>query len=153
MPDNIVATTLAIPDSPPLQPAHGDPATWVLGSAAGVIASAFFWVRRRLSRDKTEMLKDRAEEGVIAQLRDLVIKVQEERDRAHADAREAWARRTADAELIAAYRAENEYLKRDVQRLSEEVHELQESVAILRSALTRITGAPPAPPVLSLPSA
>lgn len=140
MQDNIVATTQASPAPPPLHGAitNTDPLSVALGAIGGALA-IFVSFRRRLSRDNTEVAKDRAETNLVQTLR-------EERDKAMADAREAWDRRTKDAQAIAKLTTENEYLKRDMQRLEGEVQELKESIEILRNAYTRLAGAPPAPP-------
>lgn len=147
MADKLTALTQALPDPLPLQGGghYEGPLSWVISGVGGLILASI-WFRRRMSRDGAEIAKDRAETNIVEVLR-------QERDKAMGDAREAWARRTADAEQIAALRSENEFLKRDINRLSEELEELKESVAILRHALSRISGTPPAPPVLSIPSA
>lgn len=132
MPEKIVATTLSIPEPPPLQGVghYSEQASWVL-YAIGAVIAGFFWFRRKTSRDSTEITKDRAEENLVKTLAT-------ERDKAMADAREAWARRTQDAEQIARLYLENEYLKRDVATLTQRVGELQTSLDAVMHALSTI---------------
>lgn len=91
-------------------PAVGDGSAGWLVSVALVLAGGFMWLRRRVSRDNTEIVKDRAE-GTMLQI------ALHERDKAMADAREAWKQRTSDAQEIAGLRAKNNYLEEEVTRL------------------------------------
>ena len=80
--------------------------------------------------------KDKAETNLIAVLT-------AERDRAMNEAREAWARRTQDAEEIAGLKAQNKYLERDVQALREQVAGLQQQLETVTAALHALRPAVP----------
>ncbi|MCA0214665.1 MAG: hypothetical protein LCH79_15995 [Proteobacteria bacterium] len=126
-----IVTTIAVPPASPLPaPPHGDQISWIIGAAASFIAT-LLWLRRKTSRDSTEIAKDRAEENLIGTLR-------AERDRAMAAAAEAWDRRTKDAEEIAGLSAKNAYLEREVARLSTEMTQLQMRLAQVTDALARL---------------
>lgn len=73
-------------------------------TAVFTLIAGLMWVRRKMSSDSLESKKDRTE----SQLLEIVIK---ERNAAMDDAREAWARRAADAELIGKLSAEVEGLR------------------------------------------
>lgn len=75
-----------------------------ISSALFMLAYGLMWLRRRLSHDGVEIKKEKSE----AQLMDIVIK---ERNSAMDDAREAWAKRASDAELIGKLTANVEGLK------------------------------------------
>lgn len=130
--EKIVATTLSVPEPHPPQgmSQYDGPISWVISAAGGLLAASF-WFRRRMSRDTTEIVKDRAEANLVQTLR-------EERDRAMNEARDAWARRTTDAQRIAGLEAENRYLKQDVDRLSGLVNEMQLRLDMVTSALVSI---------------
>lgn len=115
MPDKLVATTQALPDPIPLigQGHYSDQVSYVLWGA-GVALAGFFWVRRKFSSDNTAIAKDAAEKSLVQVLR-------EERDKAMAEAREAWARRTQDAERIASLESENKFLKRDIEVVKQQL--------------------------------
>lgn len=132
MPEKLVATTLAMPEPPPLHgtSAYDGPVSWVI-SAAGAVIAAVFWLRRKAHRDNTEITKDKAESNLV---RTLI----EERDRAMNEAREAWARRTKDAEQIATLHAENGHLKQDMERLERRFHDLQLRFDMVLSAINAI---------------
>ena len=131
MPDNkLVATTLAIPDVPPLQGInHYEGPLWWTISAVGAVLAGFFWFRRKVSYDNKEIAKDGAESSIIKTLI-------EERDKAMKDAREAWARRTFDAQRIASLEMENGFLKRDIASLTAQVGELKRTVDLVMNAIT-----------------
>ena len=83
-------------------------ATAAIGAAGGAVA-----LRRRLSRDRTEMTKDRVESEFVT----LLLK---ERDEALASAREAWRVRQVDAESIARLTSQNLYQQQEIERLKSE---------------------------------
>jgi seryl-tRNA synthetase len=91
---------------------QGDPQGWIgaLVGAAGALIGAVTLLRRRLSRDNTEVVKDRAEADIVARL---VI----ERDAAITEAQRVREQRTSDAQTIARLVAENEAQAREVIRL------------------------------------
>lgn len=132
MTDKTVTTSTAVIASfPPPNASHGDYVGWMVGTTASVIA-AILWLRRRTSRDSTEIAKDRAEESLIGKLAN-------ERDKAMEAAAEAWSRRTEDAKEIAGLRATNEYLKRDIERLTLDVERLSRQLDQVSAAMARIT--------------
>jgi hypothetical protein len=83
------------------------------GTLGAGVASTVMLLRRRWSRDQTEMTKDRAESH-------LIITAMAERDEARAEARAAWASQQADGAAIARLTAQNEQQAREIQRLTQE---------------------------------
>jgi len=81
-------------------------------------------LRRRLSRDRTEMTKDRAESAFITQLL-------KERDAAVTLARDAWRDRQTDVESIARLQAQNAYQQSEIERLKAEFGSLKRLIARL----------------------
>lgn len=146
MPEKTVATTQAIPDPPPLFSTnqYEGPVSWVINAAVAFMV-AVFWLRRKAHRDNTEITKDKAESNLVQTLR-------EERDRAMREAREAWARRTADAERIAELATKNEYLERDVQALKHQVSDLTLRLDLALSTLSTLKPDFQLPPHLPSPS-
>jgi len=94
-------------------------ATAVIGAAGGAAV-----LRRRLSRDKTEMTKDRIESEFFT----LLLK---ERDDALASAREAWRVRQVDAESIARLTSQNIYQQQEIERLKQEFASFKRLIARL----------------------
>lgn len=85
-----------------------------LGAAGVGLAGSVAVLRRRLSHDKAEMVKERVESGYV----DLLLK---ERDAANADWRDAWRVRQQDTEVIARLAAQNAHLTAEISRLREEI--------------------------------
>ena len=83
-------------------------ATAVIGAAGGAAV-----LRRRLSKDRTEMTKDRVES-------EFVVLLLRERDEALASAHEAWRVRQVDAESIARLTSQNIYQQQEIERLKQE---------------------------------
>jgi hypothetical protein len=83
-------------------------ATAVIGAAGGAAV-----LRRKLSRDRTEMTKDRVESQFVQLLL-------QERDEALESAREAWRVRQVDAESIARLTSQNLYQQQEIERLKAE---------------------------------
>lgn len=100
-------------------------ATAVVGAAGGAAL-----LRRRLSRDRTEMTKDRVES-------EFVVLLLKERDEALESAREAWRVRQVDAESIARLTSQNAYQQGEIERLKEEFHAFKRLIARLYPA-TRV---------------
>lgn len=94
-------------------------ATAAIGAAGGAAL-----LRRRLSRDKTEMTKDRVESEFFT----LLLK---ERDEALASAREAWRVRQVDAESIARLTSQNIYQQQEIERLKLEFASFKRLIARL----------------------
>lgn len=97
-------------------------ATAVIGAAGGAAV-----LRRRLSRDKTEMTKDRVES-------EFVVLLLKERDEALASAREAWRVRQVDAESIARLQSQNLFQEQEIQRLKQEFGAFKRLIARLYPA-------------------
>jgi hypothetical protein len=90
-----------------------DTLTQQIAGIAGAVTAAvggLAVMRRRLSRDRTEMTKDRVESDFFK----VLLK---ERDEALAQAREAWLARRVDAESIAKLTAQNSYQQAEIERL------------------------------------
>lgn len=87
-------------------------AAWGAAGAGGIGTLAL--LRRRLSRDRTEVTKDAAEAEFVQLLLD-------ERNRAITDGRAARAAHEENVRLIARLTAQNEYLSREVVRQREEL--------------------------------
>ena len=99
---------------------NGETAGWLTGGVAAFI-TGLLWLRRRTSRDGLEVIKDRTE-GKMLQT------AIEERDKAMAQANEAWSQRTTDAGTIARLGAENEYLKRELAAAQQLITDIQRGV-------------------------
>lgn len=93
--------------------------TAAVGAAGGVAL-----LRRRLSRDKTEMTKDRVE-GEFVQL------LLKERDEALERARDAWRVRQVDVESIARLTSQNAFQQGEIERLKAEMTALKRTVTRL----------------------
>lgn len=89
-----------------------------LTAAVFSIAAGLLWLRRRLSRDNLEVKRDSGEMTLLAT-------IITERNTAMADAREAWAKRAADAELIGKLSAQVESLERINERMEREIDALR----------------------------
>lgn len=92
-----------------------------LGGAVASLVAGVLWLRRRTSRDGVELIKDRTE-GRLLQT------AIEERDKAMAQARDAWSQRTADAGALGRLNAENEYLKRELAAAQQLVNDIRRGV-------------------------
>lgn len=99
---------------------NGETAGW-LGMAVATLVSGVLWLRRRTSRDGVELIKDRTEGKLLQTAID-------ERDKAMAQARDAWSQRTADAGALGQLRAENEYLKRELAAAQQLVTDIRRGV-------------------------
>ena len=94
-------------------------ASW---SAAGaVFVGSVALLRRRLSRDRTEITKDTVEASFVERL--LI-----ERDNAQADARAAWQARQVDAETIARLLSEANSQAAEIARMSKEFASFQRKI-------------------------
>jgi hypothetical protein len=91
------------------------------GAGAGLLGTVLM-LRRRLSRDSTEMTKDRAEAHII---QTALL----ERDAARAEARAAWAEHQADAEAIARLTAQNVHQAKEIERLTAEFRAFKRMLA------------------------
>ena len=92
-------------------------------AAIGAVGGAAM-LRRKLSRDRTEMTKDRVESEFVT----LLLR---ERDEAIASAREAWRVRQADAESIARLASQNTFQQQEIERLKGEFAAFKRLIARL----------------------
>lgn len=95
-----------------------------IGGIGFFVASAIgavLYLRRRLPKDKLEALKDRTEGLMLNEAR-------AERDKAMADAREAWSQLNAMQFKQGGLTAENEYLKRELDAARQLVTEIRRGV-------------------------
>jgi len=99
---------------------NGETAAWLTGGVTAFI-TCLLWLRRRTSRDGLEVIKDRTE-GKMLQT------AIEERDKAMAQAADAWSQRTDDAATIARLGAENEYLKRELAAAQQQLADIRTGV-------------------------
>jgi len=98
---------------------------WTAAATAAVTTvGGVALLRRRLSRDRTEMTKDRVESVFITQLL-------KERDEAVGMAREAWRDRQVDVESIARLQSQNAYQQAEIERLKSEFGSLKRLIARL----------------------
>jgi molecular chaperone GrpE (heat shock protein) len=81
-------------------------------------------LRRRLSRDRTEITKDRVESEFLV----LLLK---ERDQAFASAREAWRQREEDAQSIARLTSQTAFQQAEIDRLHAEFQRFKRMIARL----------------------
>lgn len=94
-------------------------ATWGAAGAAGIGTAAV--LLRRLSRDRTAIVKDRAESTLV----ELLLK---ERDQAIREWHKATFARQADSEVIARLSAQNEHLARESVRVAAELASIKRKV-------------------------
>lgn len=120
-------------------------AAWGAGIIA--LATSIAVLVRRLSRDRTEMTKDRVESTFVETL-------QTERDEAIATARDAQRERQIAGEAIARLAAHNEFLRRENLRLQREFASYKRLMAklfpdsqqFLATDWQQTTPPPPEPP-------
>lgn len=115
------------------------------GGAVAALAGGAALVRRRLSRDSTEMVKDRAESDVVARLERMVEAANTQAAGATAQATADREHRIANAQMIARLSAENDYLRRDLERVSAERDESRSHLDTLTGGVRRmVRDLPPA---------
>ena len=95
----------------PLPDAPEGSSLWSLGAGA---LGALIYLRKFISRQNVEVNRDSAESNLIKTL-------QEERDKAMADAREAWKTKAEDAKLIGELTSEVRALRETILELKQEV--------------------------------
>lgn len=105
---------LAIPS--PALPITGETAGALAGSSL-IMALVIMWLRRRLSRDGSQIMQDRAEGVTVKTLLAVNEALIAENERLKKDARDAWATRTNDAAEIAMLRERNQHLQTELDRL------------------------------------
>lgn len=99
---------------------NGQTAGWLTAAIAGLV-SGVFWLRRKTSRDGVELIKDRTE-GKLLQT------TIEERNKAMAEAREAWSQLNSMQYAQGGLAAENEYLKRELDAARQQITEIRRGV-------------------------
>lgn len=110
---------------------------------------AVLYLRRRLTKDKLESLKDRTEGLMLNDART-------DRDKAMGDARQAWDRLNSMQQEHGRLIAENEYLRRELADAREQVTQIRQSVqqvgrkvdtaeSSLKTAERRVSTTGPAP--------
>lgn len=104
-------------------------AATAIGIGLGSLVTAATVLRRRLSRDRVELTKDKAE-GTFVEL------LLRERDTAIDEARQAAAARQADAATIARLTVQVEHLQRDVDALRRLLAHLHPDLGHLLPATT-----------------
>jgi predicted nucleic acid-binding Zn-ribbon protein len=83
------------------------------GTAVAAIGGAVLVLRRKLSRDNVEIVKDRLEADALPRL---VETLREERDDAMAEIRRIRDQRTVDAEIIARLMSDKAHLEAEARR-------------------------------------
>lgn len=118
---NIAAAATQTVQEQLVNPATPFPITGGTAGIAGfgsLIAALFIlWLRRRLSRDASQIVQDRAEGITVKTLIEVNKSLAEENERVKNEAREAWSYRTEDARRIASLEATNAYLQKELNRL------------------------------------
>jgi hypothetical protein len=115
---------------------------WLAGAAtalAGLVGTGAY-LRRRLSRDRTEIANDRASEGVVAELQRLLKDAREERDAAKLEAADAAALHEHDVRAVAMLTAERDYLQRDIDRLMKDFEKIKKTVKRLSPQMREFLG-------------
>lgn len=124
-----VATQQTAPRDIPALPVTPETVGFMGSGIIGMILTILF-LRRKTSRDKLEILKDGTE--------GLMLKTAlEEKDKAMADARQAWSSKTDDARLIGQLTAENDYLKRELKVALEQLAEIRKGVQAVGQKVDR----------------
>lgn len=132
MKNEIVTTTVAQPAPlPSAVPMFAQDLANVIGVGAAALIWGILWLRRRTSRDSTEMVKDRAESHILTVM-------QRERDQAVKDRDEAWSYRTSDAQAIARLQVEKQGLHDQLALAKDELFAEKLRTKNLRIALGRV---------------
>lgn len=121
------STQQEVPIPHPAAPLTGETAAQV-GAGALLLVLAIGWLRRRLSRDSSQIEQDRAEGLTAKMLLEVNKALAAENERLSADAREAWSRTNGDAGLIGHLRAENEYLKTQLGAAQATISQIRQGV-------------------------
>lgn len=92
--------------------------TATITGIGSILATIFIlWLRRKLSRDSSQIVQDRAEGITVKTLMEVNKSLAVENERVKAEAREAWGYRTADARTIARLESDNQHLNQELERL------------------------------------
>jgi hypothetical protein len=103
--------------------------TGSIGAAGGAAL-----LRRRLSRDRTEMTKDRVESQFVVLLLKERDDAMENAGKAWDNAREAWRMRQVDAESIARLTSQNQFQQQEIERLKTDFAAFKRLIARLYPA-------------------
>lgn len=103
-----------------------------IGTAFAVLVGAILHLRRKASRDGTEIIKDRTEGKLVETL-------MLERDGARASEREAWSKHNDLSVRNARLETQNEYLKEEIDRLNKMVAHMQEQFDELKRRLQQLS--------------
>lgn len=106
-----------VPSVIPTISVAGESAMGITG-VFGAVVMGILYLRRKASRDGTEIIKDRTEGKLLEAL-------MSERDRARASEREAWTKVNELSVVNARLESQNEYQKEEIERLRELVEQLQ----------------------------
>lgn len=148
-----IETVKAETQSPGMLPIHingtaGEATS--IGFLLSMVAGAIFYVRRRMSRDNTEVIKDRGEGFLVTSfMQDRerlqkeheaeVLRLSTERDAARASERTAWTTANTTAVENARLQSENEYQQRELTRLTAAMADLQKQFDAIKTQLERLT--------------
>lgn len=92
--------------------------TATITGIGSILATIFIlWLRRRLSRDSSQIVQDRADGITVKTLLEVNKSLATENERVKTEAREAWSYRTADARTIARLESDNTHLTQELERL------------------------------------
>lgn len=132
MTDKTTTTTAAVGDAPqfPVAVPSGELAGSIFLAAATVVGG-ILWFRRKVSRDSTELIKDSSEGKLVKILMD-------ERDTKAAEAKEAWALYNEMVKEHGLLKARNEYLDREVTRLTNELGAVNAKLDEVRQDLYKL---------------
>lgn len=127
-------TTTAVTVQPDMSPYPVTPEKVVgVGSFVGAVIMAVLYMRRRLPKDKLEALKDRTEGLMLNEAR-------ADREKAMADAREAWSQLNAMQRTFGELKAENGYLKEQLRVNLELVTEMRRGVQNVGRTVDTVKG-------------
>lgn len=117
MPQQTTTAATVQPAPTPALPVTPETA-YSLGGGALIVGMWLMWLRRKMSRDGLEIIKDRGEGTLVQTLLEVNAKLVSENERLMLVANEAWSVRNADAVRIAQLEGMVEQLRRDMRRLT-----------------------------------
>jgi chromosome segregation ATPase len=99
----------------------------ILGTTVAIVG-AVMTIRKRLSHDSLGISRDRSEQNLMKSLEGTIKSLREERDKANAEAAEAWSTRTEDAKKIAKLESKVEYLEKRENDLAKKLERMYKAV-------------------------
>lgn len=130
-------TTTVVGDAPNFPVVDGGGGIgFSIGLTATAVVAGILYFRRKLSRDSTEIIKDRADGKFTQQL-------MESLEARSAEAKEAWAKFNELNAEVGELRAANAYLKREVDRLVGELAKAQDKLDSVRKDLWELRKSAP----------